>query len=61
MTVLTRDGDQGQLGATPITVSELAQIVRAGSTVVLFEPLDSGIWIRVHIDTVCAIEQQYQP
>jgi hypothetical protein len=27
----------------------------------LFEPLDSGVWISVHGDTVCAIDQQYQP
>jgi hypothetical protein len=24
-------------------------------------PLESGIWLRVHIDTACSIEQQYRP
>jgi hypothetical protein len=27
----------------------------------LYEPLDTGVWIRVHVDTVCAVDQQYQP
>ena len=27
----------------------------------LFEPLDTGVWIRVHIDTVCTLDHQYQP
>jgi hypothetical protein len=27
----------------------------------LFEPLNTGVWIRVDVDTVCAIDQQYQP
>ena len=61
VTVLTRKGDPAQFGATPITVPALAQLVRGAKPVVLFEPLDTGVWIRVHVDTVCAIEQQYQP
>ena len=60
VTVLTRDGP-GPLGATPITVSELERIVNGGKHRELFEPLDSGIWIRVHIDTACSIDQQYRP
>lgn len=49
--------------STPISVSELAEIVANGksSTHTLFEQLDSGIWIRVHNDTVCALDQQYKP
>ena len=27
----------------------------------LFEPLASGVWIRVRIDTVRELDQQYQP
>ena len=27
----------------------------------LYEPLDSGIWIRVRIDTVRELDQQYKP
>jgi hypothetical protein len=61
VTVLTRHGDPAQLGATPITVAELAALVRGERPVELFEPLDTGMWIRVHVDTVCAIDQQYQP
>lgn len=61
VTVLTRHGDPAQLGATPISVSELAQLVAGEKPVDLFEPLDTGVWIRVDVDTVCSIEQQYQP
>jgi hypothetical protein len=57
--VLTRNAT-GQL-ETPISVSELERIVNGGRHRPLFEPLDSGVWIRVHIDTACALEQQYRP
>lgn len=43
VTVLTKDGDPAQLGATPITVSELAQIVQGKSSLQLFEPLETGV------------------
>ena len=61
VTVLTKDGDSAQLGATPITVSELAQIVQGNSSLELFEPLETGVWIRVNVDAVRTIDQQYQP
>jgi hypothetical protein len=61
VTILTRGGDPANLGGTPSTVSELEQIVNGGSHRELFEPLESGVWIRVHIDTVCSIDQQYRP
>lgn len=61
VTVLTRRGDPAQLGATPIPVSELAQIVQGKSRLELFEPLQSGVWIRVDVDAVRAIDQQYRP
>jgi hypothetical protein len=63
VTVLTKQGDPNQLGATPISVAELAEIVGNGKSGshTLFEPLDSGVWIRVHVDTVCALDQQYRP
>lgn len=60
VTVLTRQDPAG-FGATPITVAELAQLVDGQSPVELFEPLDTGVWIRVNVDTVCALDQQYQP
>ena len=61
VTVLTRQGDPAGFGATPITVAELAQLVDGQSPVELFEPLHTGVWIRVNVDTVCALDQQYQP
>ena len=61
VTVLTREGDPESFGATPVTVNELAQLVAGDKPVDLFEPLDTGVWIRVHIDTVCSIDQQYVP
>jgi hypothetical protein len=61
VTVLTRGGDASHMGATPITVSELAEIVRGTSRLRLFEPLETGVWIRVDVDTVRAIDQQYRP
>jgi hypothetical protein len=61
VTILTRDGDPQQLGATSSSVSELDRIVNGGDHRPLFETLDSGIWLRVHVDTVCSIDQQYRP
>ncbi|MGE5689566.1 MAG: hypothetical protein ACM33B_03320 [Pseudomonadota bacterium] len=61
VSVITRHGDPAQLGATPISVAELARVVAGTSTVKLFEPLDSGVWLTTDIDTVRAIQQQYQP
>jgi hypothetical protein len=61
VTVLTREGDPANFGSTPITVAQLAELVDGEKPVDLFEPLDSGVWIRVHIDTVCALDQQYRP
>jgi hypothetical protein len=61
VTVLTRQGDPAGFGATPISVSELAQLVDGEKPVELFELLDSGIWASYHVDTVCSLDQQYQP
>jgi hypothetical protein len=61
VTVITRQGDPAQLGATPITVPELAKVVAGTSGVKLFEPLDSGVWLTTEDDTVRSIQQQYQP
>jgi hypothetical protein len=47
--------------STPVTVSELAQLVDGQKPVELFEPLDTGFWIRFHVDTVCTLDQQYKP
>jgi hypothetical protein len=60
VTVLTNQGTRG-ISATPISVAELARIVNGGKHRKLFEPLASGVWIRVRIDTVRELDQQYQP
>lgn len=53
------DGPAGK----PITVSQLAQLVAGKNSLPrpLFEPLKTGFWIRVRIDTVRALDQQYHP
>lgn len=61
VTVLTREGDPANFGSTPITVSELGRIDHGGKHRPLFEPLESGVWIRVHVDTACSLDQQYRP
>ena len=60
ITVLVNQGTRGTC-ATPISVAELSRIVIGKSKVKLFEPLGSGVWIRVRIDTVKELDQQYQP
>ena len=60
VTVLTNHGTPG-ISATPITVGELYRIVNGRPHRKLFEPLDSGVWIRVRIDTVKELDQQYRP
>ena len=55
VTVLV-DGPEGE----PITVAELARIVN-GDNKPLWEPIDTGFWIRYRIDTVHSLDQQYRP
>jgi hypothetical protein len=47
----------------PSTVAELAQLVAGKNPFSrpLFEPLRTGFWIRVRIDTVRSLDQQYRP
>jgi hypothetical protein len=59
VTVVTGGG--GPVGSTPIDVAELERIVNGGKHLKLFEPLQTGVWIRYRIDTVRSIAQQYQP
>ena len=51
------------VGGSPITVAELAQLVRGENPFgkPLFEPITTGFWIRVHVDTVRSLDQQYHP
>jgi hypothetical protein len=60
VTVLTNQGTMG-IAATAISVAELLRIVNGGRHRTLFEPLDSGVWIRVRIDAVRELDQQYRP
>jgi len=60
ITVLTNHGTSG-ISATPVSTAELYRIVNGGPHRKLFEPLQSGIWIRVRIDTVKELDQQYRP
>jgi hypothetical protein len=55
VTVLV-DGPESE----PITVAELARIVN-GDHKPLWEPIDTGFWIRYRIDTVHSLDQQYRP
>lgn len=59
ITVLTNPGS-GPV-STPVRLAELMRIVNGGPHRKLFEPLSSGVWIRVNVDTIRGIEQQYQP
>ena len=62
ITVLTPSNPQGgPFPATRITASQLAELVAGKEPVKLWEPLDTGFWMRVHVDTVCSLEQQYHP
>jgi hypothetical protein len=61
-TVLTKSGSSGgPFPATTITVAQLAQIIAGNSSLKLFEPLSTGVWILVHVDTVLTFAQQYRP
>jgi hypothetical protein len=61
-TVLTKSGSSGgPFPATTITVAQLAQIIAGKSSLKLFEPLSTGVWILVHVDTVSTFAQQYRP
>ena len=46
--------------SVPITVAELAQIV-AGDHKPLWEPIETGFWLRALIDTARSLDQQYRP
>ena len=64
-TVLAQRG--GLNGAVPpatrIDGAQLATIVSEGKApgITLFEPLDSGLWLHLHGDTIRSFAQQYRP
>ena len=51
------------VSGTPITVTQLAGIVNGKNPLghPLWEGIDTGFWIRVRIDTVISLDQQYHP
>jgi hypothetical protein len=63
ITVLSTTGELPGPGfpSTAITASQLAQLVDGQEPVKLAEPLESGFWMHVNLDTVCSLQQQYRP
>jgi hypothetical protein len=62
ITVLTAGNpDGGPFPATAITSSQLADLVAGKRPVKLWEGLETGFWMKVHVDTVCSLNQQYRP
>ena len=51
------------VSGSPVTVAQLAELVRGKNPFPrpLFEPLTTGFWIRIDIDTVRSLDQQYRP
>ena len=50
-----------QWGLPRVMVAELAKILDGTTELDLFEPLDTGVWITIDVDTVRSIYQQYRP
>jgi hypothetical protein len=60
VTVMTRAGE-GPIPVSTISVAELARVVQGKSTKhKLLEP-KAGFWLRISIDKVLSLDQQYQP
>jgi hypothetical protein len=53
--------DGGPFPVTEITSSQLADLVAGKRPVKLWEGLETGFWMKVHVDTVCSLNQQYRP
>jgi hypothetical protein len=55
--------EAANLNGTPITVAQLAQLANGYNPFPkpLFEPISTGFWIRIRIDTVRSLDQQYHP
>ncbi len=59
-TVLANGGTKG-IVSRRITAAQLAALVAGTSPLKLYEPLSTGVWILVRIDTVRTFAQQYVP
>ena len=60
VTVLVRTSPE-KWGPTPVSLAQLEQILDGTSDLELFEPLDTGVWITIDVDTVRGVYQQYKP
>jgi len=60
VTVLVRTGPE-KWGPTRVQLADLVQILDGTSDLDLFEPLDTGAWITIDVDTVRSVYQQYRP
>lgn len=58
-TVLTLGNQQMQ--TTKVTAAQLSALVGGATKPKLMEPLDSGLWVTVNVDTVTSFAQQFQP
>ena len=58
-TVLTLANQQ--MHTTTVTAAQLSAIVGGAKTPKLIEPLNSGLWLTVDVDTVTSFAQQFQP
>ncbi len=60
VTLLVRSSPE-KWGPTPVTVAQLARVVDGTSDLDLFEPLDTGVWITIDVDTIRSVYHQYKP
>ena len=58
-TVLTLSGEK--MHTTTISSAQLAALVGGAKKPHLIEPLDSGLWLTIDIDTIKSFAQQFQP
>jgi hypothetical protein len=60
VTLLVRSSPE-KWAPTRVSLAQLMKVVDGTSDLDLFEPLDTGVWITIHVDTVRAVYQQYTP
>jgi hypothetical protein len=60
VTLLVRSSPE-KWGPTRVTLAQLVKIIDGTSDLTLFEPLDTGVWITIDVDTVRSIYHQYKP
>ena len=59
VTVLVRASPE-KWGPTPVKLADLAKILDGTSDLDRFEPLDTGVWITIDVDTIRSVYQQYR-